>query len=109
VTAQCALLSAASDCQNLIPRKRHTIVLDLEDGSHVQRVLDGRYHLMRRYQVDVPLRTQGWINDKLISVTIENGKCEHLRYMRSKGAQCSQKIFDCMHELILKACSETEE
>ena len=61
------------------------------------------------YQVDVPLRTQGWINDKLISVTIENGKCEHLRYMRSKGAQCSQKIFDCMHELILKACSETEE
>ena len=66
-------------------------------------------HLMRRYQVDVPLRTQGWINDKLISVTIENGKCEHLRYMRSKGAQCSQKIFDCMHELILKVCSETEE
>ncbi len=66
-------------------------------------------HIMRRYQVDVPLRTQGWINDKLISVTIENGKCEHLRYMRSKGAQCSQKIFDCMHELILKVCSETEE
>lgn len=65
-------------------------------------------HLMRRYQVDVPLRTQGWINDKLISVTIENGKCEHLRYMRSKGAQCSQKIFDCMHELILKVCLETE-
>lgn len=66
-------------------------------------------HLMRRYQVNVPLRTQGWINDKLVSVTIENGKCEHLRYMRSKGAQCSQKIFDCMHELILKVCSETEE
>ena len=66
-------------------------------------------HLMRRYQVDVPLRTQGWINDKLVSVTIENDKCEHLRYMRSKGAQCSQKIFDCMHELILKVCSETEE
>ena len=60
-------------------------------------------HLMRRYQVDVPLRTQGWINDKLVSVTIENGKCEHLRYMRSKGAQCSQKIFDCMHELILRS------
>ena len=66
-------------------------------------------HLMRRYQVDVPLRTQGWINDKLVSVTIENGKCEHLRYMRSKGAQCSQKIFDCLHELIMKVCSETEE
>lgn len=28
-----------------ISRKRHTIVLELEDGSRVQRVLDGRYKL----------------------------------------------------------------
>lgn len=28
-----------------IPRKRHTIVLELEDGSRIQRVLDGRYKL----------------------------------------------------------------
>ena len=28
-----------------IPIKRHTIVLELEDGSRVQRVLDGRYKL----------------------------------------------------------------
>lgn len=28
-----------------IPRKRHAIVLELENGSHVQRVLDGRYKL----------------------------------------------------------------
>ena len=28
-----------------IPRKRHAIVLELEDGSRVQRVLDGRYKL----------------------------------------------------------------
>ena len=28
-----------------IHRKRHAIVLELEDGSHVQRVLDGRYKL----------------------------------------------------------------
>ena len=26
-------------------RKRHTIVLELEDGSRIQRVLDGRYKL----------------------------------------------------------------
>ena len=31
--------------QTNIPRKRHTIVLELEDGSRVQRVLDGRYKL----------------------------------------------------------------
>ena len=28
-----------------IPRKRHAIVLELEDGSRIQRVLDGRYKL----------------------------------------------------------------
>lgn len=28
-----------------IHRKRHAIVLELENGSHVQRVLDGRYKL----------------------------------------------------------------
>ena len=57
---------------------------------------------------NVPLRTQGWINEKLTSVTIENGKCEHLRYMRAKGAQCSQRFFDCMSELIHNVCAETE-
>jgi len=66
-------------------------------------------HLMRKYGVNVPLRTQGWINEKLTSVTIENGKCEHLRYMRSKGAQCSQRFFDCMSELIHNVCEETED
>ena len=31
--------------QTNIPRKRHAIVLELEDGSRIQRVLDGRYKL----------------------------------------------------------------
>ena len=65
-------------------------------------------YLMRKYGVNVPLRTQGWINDKLSSVTIENGKCEHLRYMRAKGTQCSQRFFNCMNELIYKVNAETE-
>ena len=60
-------------------------------------------HLTRKYGVDVPLRTQGWINEKLHSVTIKNGRCEQLQYMRhmrSKGAKCSQKFFECMDNLI---------
>ena len=63
-------------------------------------------YLMRKYEVNVPLRTQGWINDKLVSVTIENGRCEHLKYMRAKGGQCSQRFFDCMNELIQKVITE---
>lgn len=53
-------------------------------------------HLMRMYHVDVPLRTQGWINDKLVNATIKDGKCEHLQYLRSKGGRCSQKFFNCI-------------
>ena len=63
-------------------------------------------YLMRKYEVNVPLRTQGWINDKLVSVTIENGRCEHLKYMRAEGGQCSQRFFDCMNELIQKVSTE---
>lgn len=77
-----------------------------EDGGF------GKYaivnHLMRRYGVDVPLRTQGWINDKLVSITVENGRCETLRYMRAKGGRCSQKFFECVNELIQKVIMETE-
>lgn len=57
-------------------------------------------YLMRQYQVDVSLRTQGWINDKLVNATIKDGKCEHLQYLRAKGGRCSQKFFEYMNALI---------
>ena len=41
-----------------------------------------------------------WINEKLSSITIKDGRCEQLRYLRSKGGKCSQKFFDCVNELI---------
>lgn len=63
-------------------------------------------YLMRKYGVNVPIRTQGWINEKLVSAKIEDGKCEHLQYYRAKGAQCSQKFFDCMNELITAVNAE---
>ena len=66
-------------------------------------------HLMRLYQVDVPLRTQGWINDKLVNATIKDGKCEHLQYFRSKGGRCSQKFFDCMNALIQAVTAQASE
>ena len=57
-------------------------------------------YLMRLYHVDVPLRTQGWINKKLSSAIIQDGKCEHLQYYPCKNCRCSQKFFDCMNALI---------
>lgn len=58
-------------------------------------------YLMRRYHVEVPLRTQGWIKERLVNATIENGKCERLQYYRrTKTGRGSQKFFQCMNELI---------
>lgn len=85
---------------------------EISDGTVSYRLWrsDGKPDIQypRAENDNVPLRTQGWINEKLTSVTIENGKCEHLRYMRAKGAQCSQRFFDCMSELIHNVCAETE-
>ena len=64
-------------------------------------------YLMRLYHVSVPLRTQGWINDKLHSATIEDGKCEHLKYYRAQNGRVSQKFFDCMRELIQAVAEQT--
>lgn len=64
-------------------------------------------YLMRQYQVDVPLRTQGWINDKLVNATIEEGRCVYLRYLRAKGARASQKFFACMNELIRAVAAQS--
>lgn len=57
-------------------------------------------YLMRHYGIDVPLRTQGWIKDRLVSAAIKNGRCEHVRYLRAKNGRCSETFFVCMNQLI---------
>lgn len=74
-----------------------------ESGYHDESLI---LHLMRRYQVNVPLRTQGWICEKLSSVNIEGGRCSTARYFKSKGGTVSQRFFDCMNELIEKVKQE---
>ena len=66
-------------------------------------------YLMRQYQVDVPLRTRGWINDRLCSAVIKDGRCGSLQYWRSKGGRGSQKFFECMNDLIRAAKARTQE
>ena len=57
-------------------------------------------YLMRRYQVDVPLRTQGWINERLANATIADGRCSHLQFWGRKSDKASRRFVDCMNELI---------
>jgi hypothetical protein len=66
-------------------------------------------YLMRQYQVDVPLRTQGWINDRLSSVTIQDGRCVSLQFFRSRNGRGSQKFFECMDALIRAAAVSAPE
>ena len=65
-------------------------------------------HLMCLYGVEVPLRTRGWINKKLVSLRTANGCYSDLRCRTRKGGQCLARIFDCVNALTEKACSETE-
>ena len=65
-------------------------------------------YLMRQYQVAVPLRTQGWINDKLTSATIKDGTCEHLRYLCKNKGRASQKFFGYMDDLIRAVTEQAE-
>ena len=69
-----------------------------EDGSLVETSLI--LYLMREYHVNVPLRTQGWIKERLASATVQEDFCGSVTYYRAKKSQCSQKFFDCMWDLI---------
>lgn len=63
-------------------------------------------YLMRKYDIKVPIRTQGWINDRLTMVHIRNGKCETVSYRRIKNGKVSETFFDCMNKLIAAVNAE---
>ena len=66
-------------------------------------------YLMRLYHVEVPLRTQGWVNNKLTEVTIQNGRCSGFRYLRAKNGSPSEKFYSCMNELIRAVAEQKPE
>lgn len=49
--------------------------------------------LMKKYDIKVPLKTQGWINNKLVNVTFEEGGEVSLRFYRHKGCKCSDSVY----------------
>ena len=71
-----------------------------------RRVYSVVNHLMRRYGIKVPLRTQGWINDKLATATIRDGVCAHVQYRKTKNGKGSQAVFGYMTELAQAARKE---
>lgn len=78
--------------------KNDTLCYYKDDGSFVETSLI--LYLMREYHIDVPLRTQGWIKERLASATVQEDFCGSVTYYRAKKSPCSQKFFDCMRDLI---------
>lgn len=57
-------------------------------------------HLMRRYGIKVPLRTQGWINESLVQAVIAEGRLTTYQYRKSKRGKGSDTFCGCMESLI---------
>lgn len=75
-----------------------------ENGKHIERSI--MLHLLKVNNIAVPLRTQGWIEEKLAAVTIREGRCVSVRFQKSKGARVSEKSFECIDALIQKVTSQ---
>ena len=69
-----------------------------DDGTLVETSLI--LYLMRGYHINVPIRTQGWIKERLATANVQEDFCGSVTYYRARKSQCSQKFFDCMRELI---------
>ena len=87
--------------------KNDTLCYYKDDGSFIETSLI--LYLMRKYHIDVPLRTQGWIKERLASATVQEDFCGSVTYYRAKKSQCSQKFFGCMRNLIAAVHDAKEE
>lgn len=49
--------------------------------------------LLKKYEIIVPLKTQGWINQKLVTVRYDQDGEPLVQFYRSKGCKCSESVF----------------
>ena len=59
-------------------------------------------YLARKYGVNIPLKVQGWINGKLIQVTIQDGHAESIRHT----GKISKTIWGYLNQLFEAVCQE---
>lgn len=84
---QKALETKIADAEECI-RMNKLLQNDLLDiGNHL--VL----YLMKKYNINVPLKTQGWINNKLTSVVFSKDNTITVYFLRGKGCKCPQNIY----------------
>lgn len=74
--------------------------------SHTYKIIN---YLFRENGVNCPIKTQGWINDKLIRVNIAPEGAVNVQFWKSKNGKCSEKVFNCLFELVEKVREEKQE
>lgn len=59
-------------------------------------------YLLEKYNIAVPIRTLGWINNNLIRVTIMEANKIRVSYLQASGSRSkgSEKVFNCLYQLI---------
>ena len=59
-------------------------------------------YLLEKYNITVPIRTLGWINNNLIRVTIMEANKIRVSYLQASGSRSkgSEKVFNCLYQLI---------
>lgn len=64
--------------------------------SHTYSVIN---YLARKYDVKIPIKTQGWINERLARISLVNWVCNHCEFYKKKGGKCSTKVFEYVTQL----------
>ncbi|MCH5248361.1 MAG: hypothetical protein J1E98_00440 [Lachnospiraceae bacterium] len=85
-----ARILEAEDC---IRRNKLLKNDSLDDGKHL--IL----YLMKKHNINVPLKTQGWINNKLTSVLFAQDGVIHIQFYRGKGCKCSESVYKYLNLL----------
>lgn len=88
-----AFQAKIAEAEGCIRTKKRLDNEELEDGKHIVMCL------MKKYNINVPLRTQGWINSKLASVKFHDDEGPEVRFYRFKGCRCSESVFDYLVQL----------
>ena len=59
-------------------------------------------YLLEKYNIAVPIRTLGWINNSLTRVTIMEANKIRVSYLQASGSRSkgSEKVFNCLYQLI---------
>ena len=59
-------------------------------------------YLLEKYNIAVPIRTLGWINNNLTRVTIMEANKIQVSHLQASGSRFkgSEKVFNCLYQLI---------